>query len=215
MVLKDDCRPVVQPARRVPHALREPLKDELDRMTTSGIIAKVQEPTDWVSTTKEGSSDDVELHAATVLSTLEEPLLLRETPLQPWARIGADLCMYAGKSYLVLYDAYSNFPEVAELRDTTSKTVIDVMASMFSRHGLPLEVCTDGGPQFIARDFTEFAAKYDFKHTKMQKVLRLECQRSLSPAQIHQVPAEASRIIAQAQVSWIIEIKRAYKEVCL
>lgn len=94
----------------------------------------------------------------------EKPLQLRETPLQPWARIGADLCMYARKSYLVLYDAYSNLPEVAELQDTSTKTVIDVMASMFSRHGLPLEFCTDGGPQFTAGEFTEFAAKYDFKH---------------------------------------------------
>ncbi|KAM7310736.1 hypothetical protein ISCGN_007644 [Ixodes scapularis] len=49
MVLKDDAQPVVIPARRVPHALRGPFKAELDRMVAGDIIAKVQEPTDWMS----------------------------------------------------------------------------------------------------------------------------------------------------------------------
>lgn len=94
----------------------------------------------------------------------DEPLLLRETPRQPWARVGADLCHFAGKNYLVIYDSYSNFPEVAELQDTTSRTVISTMESIFSRHGIPIEVCTDGGPQFAARDFSDFAARFDFVH---------------------------------------------------
>lgn len=49
MVLRDDPIPVVQPARRVPLTLREPLRDELRRMEASGIIWKVDEPTDSVS----------------------------------------------------------------------------------------------------------------------------------------------------------------------
>lgn len=46
----------------------------------------------------------------------QEPLLLRETPACPWYRVGADL--FAGRSYVVVFDALSNFPEVEELRDT-------------------------------------------------------------------------------------------------
>ncbi|XP_077502011.1 uncharacterized protein LOC144113013 [Amblyomma americanum] len=46
-VLRDDAVPVVQPARRVPLSLREPLREELQRMEQGGIIAKVTEPTDW------------------------------------------------------------------------------------------------------------------------------------------------------------------------
>ncbi|XP_042142891.1 uncharacterized protein K02A2.6-like [Ixodes scapularis] len=49
MVLHDDAVPVVQPARRVPLALREPLREELQRMEKATIIRKVDEPTDWVS----------------------------------------------------------------------------------------------------------------------------------------------------------------------
>ena len=41
--------PVVHYPRRVPVALREPLKEELDTLIQQGIIAKVDRPTDWVN----------------------------------------------------------------------------------------------------------------------------------------------------------------------
>jgi transposase InsO family protein len=47
--LKDGAVPVVHPPRRVPHALKEKLKEELQSMEDQGVIAKVTEPTDWVN----------------------------------------------------------------------------------------------------------------------------------------------------------------------
>ena len=41
--------PVIHPPRRVPEALREPLKKELEALVQQGIITKVDEPTDWVN----------------------------------------------------------------------------------------------------------------------------------------------------------------------
>ena len=41
--------PGVHPPQRVPEALREPLKKELDSLVEQGILAKVNEPTDWVN----------------------------------------------------------------------------------------------------------------------------------------------------------------------
>ena len=41
--------PVVAPSRRVPVALREPLKTELKRLEDLQVIAPVEQPTDWVS----------------------------------------------------------------------------------------------------------------------------------------------------------------------
>lgn len=45
----DGFRPVVHPPRKVPVPLRDTLKSELDNMVKNGILAKVTEPTSWVS----------------------------------------------------------------------------------------------------------------------------------------------------------------------
>ena len=42
-------QPVQLPTRRVPIALREPLKQELDRLSNIGVIRKVDTPTDWIT----------------------------------------------------------------------------------------------------------------------------------------------------------------------
>ena len=41
--------PVIHPPRRVPLALQDKLRSELDQMESQGIICKVTEPTEWVS----------------------------------------------------------------------------------------------------------------------------------------------------------------------
>jgi hypothetical protein len=45
----DTVKPVQIPPRRIPEALRKPLKDHLDELEEPSIIQKVVEPTEWVS----------------------------------------------------------------------------------------------------------------------------------------------------------------------
>ena len=49
IVTDDTVPPVVHPPRRVPVALRDQIKEKLDEMVASGILAPVTEPTEWVS----------------------------------------------------------------------------------------------------------------------------------------------------------------------
>ncbi len=49
MQLKKDAQPVVHAPRRVPAPLLEKLIKELKRMTSMGVIEKVEEPTEWVN----------------------------------------------------------------------------------------------------------------------------------------------------------------------
>lgn len=94
----------------------------------------------------------------------KEPLMMRPVPLCAWFRVGVDIFLFGGSTYIVAYDAHSNFPEVQQLRDTTASTSIAALSAMFARYGVPLEVCTDNGPQFSSYEFAEFARKYDFSH---------------------------------------------------
>ena len=47
--LKENAQPVIDAPRRVPLALRDRLKKELERMEEQDVIEKVTEPTDWVN----------------------------------------------------------------------------------------------------------------------------------------------------------------------
>ena len=47
--LKLNVIPVVHPPRRIPYALRDKLRDQLQRMEKLDIIEKISEPTDWVN----------------------------------------------------------------------------------------------------------------------------------------------------------------------
>lgn len=93
-----------------------------------------------------------------------EPLILRPAPNHAWYRVGVDLFQHGGSSYLCVFDAHSNFPEVEKLTDTTACSVIAKLSSIFARYGIPLEVCSDNGPQFSSHEFAVFAPRYDFKH---------------------------------------------------
>jgi len=47
--LRVNAEPVIHPARKVPVALKERLKEKLDTLIREGIIRKVEEPTEWVN----------------------------------------------------------------------------------------------------------------------------------------------------------------------
>lgn len=49
MLLHENSTLVIHPASQVPHALRAPLKADLDQMEKVGLITKAQQPSDWVS----------------------------------------------------------------------------------------------------------------------------------------------------------------------
>lgn len=93
-----------------------------------------------------------------------EPLVLRPAPQYAWYRVGVDIFQQGGSSYLCVFDALSNFPEVERLTDLTTISVIEKLSAIFARYGIPVEVCSDNGPQFSSYEFARFASRYDFQH---------------------------------------------------
>ena len=79
----------------------------------------------------------------------KEPLLPHEVPQRPWQKLGADIFELNSKSYLLVVDYYSKYPELCLLRDKTAGSVITGMKSMYAQHGIPDEVIADNMPHII------------------------------------------------------------------
>ncbi|XP_019614003.1 PREDICTED: uncharacterized protein K02A2.6-like [Branchiostoma belcheri] len=94
-----------------------------------------------------------------------EPLMPHPTPTTPWSRVSMDLMTLGNQHYLVTVDNYSDYWELDELhQNTTARNVIHKCKQNFSRHGIPMEVVTDNGPQFASEEFKEFAKTWNFRH---------------------------------------------------
>ena len=95
-------------------------------------------------------------------SYAKEPMKPSEIPERPWSKIAIDICEIKGQHYLVSFDYYSKWPEIAKL-DNLSKNTIMYMKSQFSRYGISDEVVSDNGPQFSSHEFETFSNDYGFQ----------------------------------------------------
>ena len=90
-------------------------------------------------------------------------------PTRPWSVVHADLCgpFPSGESLLVLVDSCSRWPEVFIMKSTTATAVIKIIKSCFATHGLPEEIVTDNGPQFVAEEFKSYLTEHGIKHRRV------------------------------------------------
>ena len=72
----------------------------------------------------------------------------------------------SGHHLLVVVDYYSRYYEVV-LQTTTSGKVIDCLDKVFSRHGLPMSLKSDNGPQFASEEFREYCKENNIVHCKV------------------------------------------------
>ena len=93
-----------------------------------------------------------------------EPLISTPLPDYPWQKVATDLFTLKGTCYLVVVDFFSRYPEVIQLRSTTSGGVVEALKAIFARHGIPETVISDNGPQYASEEFAKFAVEYSFKH---------------------------------------------------
>lgn len=83
----------------------------------------------------------------------------------PWQRIHID---YAGpfkdSMFLVVVDAHSKWPEVIPMKSTTSSKTIEVLRDMFATFGIPEQLVSDNGPQFVSEEFQTFLKLNGIRH---------------------------------------------------
>ena len=95
---------------------------------------------------------------------VKETMMSPETPSRPWQPVAADLFEFEGKTYLVTSDYYSDFFELDHLRSPSSVCAIRKLMAHFARHGIPEQLVTDNGSQFMSQDFLKFLRDLDIKH---------------------------------------------------
>ena len=87
-------------------------------------------------------------------------------PTRPWARVHLDYASpFLGRMFLIAIDAHSKWMEVDTMSSTTSVATIQSLRNMFARFGLPEQVVTDNGRNFVSEEFKEFLQKNRIKHT--------------------------------------------------
>ena len=88
-------------------------------------------------------------------------------PAQPWQRIHVDFAgPFMGKTYMLVVDAHSKWPEIIEMHSTTAQRTIAELRKLFAAYGLPTQLVSDNGPQFIAEEFESFLQANGIKHVK-------------------------------------------------
>lgn len=88
----------------------------------------------------------------------KEPLLPKECPQRPWQKLGADLFMLEGKTYLLVVDYFSRYIGISLLCGTRSTDAIIHLKSIFACHGIRGILMSDKGPPFSGQAFSSFAA---------------------------------------------------------
>ena len=64
----------------------------------------------------------------------------------------------------VIVDAYSKWPEVLEMPNTTAEETVKQLRSVIARMGIPEQIVSDNGPQFIAELFQTFTRTNGIRH---------------------------------------------------
>ena len=95
-----------------------------------------------------------------------ETLFLHPVPDRLWHNVGIEIFTIKSRNYLVRVDYLSNFYEVDFLPDTLASTCIRKIKYHFATHGIRDVVVSDNGSQFSCREFSAFAAKWEFSNER-------------------------------------------------
>lgn len=100
------------------------------------------------------------------------PLQPIDFPPRPWHTVAIDIfgevtwAPSHQRFLIVLVDLHSKWPEVAACGTVTSASIINFLSDLFWRHGLPDNLISDNGPQFISNEFESFLSSHGIRHNK-------------------------------------------------
>ena len=89
-------------------------------------------------------------------------------PSTPFQHVFSDFFAYGGRHYLVIGDRLSGWSEIYSTPTGTqyagAKGLIRCLRVFFATFGVPEELSSDGGPEFMAETTQSFLSKWNVRH---------------------------------------------------
>jgi len=103
--------------------------------------------------------------AAAAKQPLKATLHSSSPATKPWELIHIDFAgPHLRRQCLVVVDAYSKYPKVISVPNTTSRQTVAVLHKLCAQHGVPETIVSDNGKQFTSHDFRDFCKANTFSH---------------------------------------------------
>ena len=68
--------------------------------------------------------------------------------------------------FFIAVDTHSKWPEVQVLPNNTVQRTLDSLCQMFAAYGLPSQIVSDNGPQFVLQEFASFMKSHGIRHVR-------------------------------------------------
>ena len=83
-------------------------------------------------------------------------LIISEPELKPWTSLSIDNFEYKGRHYLIILDRCTKSVVVKCVHSYDAGTTVETMCEVFSEFGLPKNIRSDRGRNFLSNQFTQF-----------------------------------------------------------
>ena len=98
---------------------------------------------------------------------LDDVIVLGPTPDCAWERIHIDFAgPMEGMMFLIVVDAFSKWPEVVQMRTSTTTATIKELGRIFAQQGYPKVLVSDNGTQFTTKEFQDYCQKNGIQHIR-------------------------------------------------
>ena len=151
----------------IPQALRNEVLQALHaaHQGTNRMYSRALGAVFWPGMTKDIESTRSRCHDCWGMSPSQPrmPPVPPCVPTTPFQAVAADFCVLRGIGYLVIVDRFSGWPHIVATK-SGAKGLITTLINYFATFGVPEELSTDGGPEFIAKETKSLLERWGVRH---------------------------------------------------
>ena len=155
MKLDENVTPVIKPARKIPIAMEDAVKKELERMERIGVITREHEPTEWVSQMVAAKKKSGEIRICIDPKDLNHALMRPHHPMRTIEDVAARMPNATKFSTL---DAKSGFWQIALDEDSSRRTTFSTPFGRYRFLRMPFGLST--ASEVFQRAMEELFAGY-------------------------------------------------------